>query len=44
MPFLSFVNPIEAIAVIIDTAIDVVPTVYNIVESYITHDPSKNNS
>ena len=43
MPFLSFVNPIEAIAVIIDTAIDVVPTVYNIVESYIAHDPSKNN-
>ena len=43
MPFLTFVNAIEAIAVIIDTAIDVVPTVYDIVESYITNDQSKNN-
>jgi len=43
MLFLSFVNPIEAIAVIIDTTIDVVPTIYNIVESHITHDPSKSN-
>ena len=40
MPFLSFVNPIEAVAVLIDTAIDVIPTVYNIAESYINHDPN----
>ena len=41
MPFLSFVNPIEAVAVLIDTAIDVIPTVYNIAESYITHEANK---
>ena len=40
MPFLSFVNPIEAVAILIDTAIDVIPTVYNIAESYINHDPN----
>ena len=41
MPFLSFVNPIEAVAVLIDTAIDVIPTVYNIAESYINHESNK---
>ena len=41
MPFLSFVNPIEAVAILIDTAIDVIPTVYNIAESYITHEVNK---
>ena len=41
MPFLSFVNPIEAVVILIDTAIDVIPTVYNIAESYINHDSKK---